>query len=538
MNRLGALPFFFIKRPSATLSGLCNALACGVMIAASFDLVNEGHEYDGPMTIVGLVLGAAFVYYTQKHFTQSEDLKFFDLKGMNAHKAIMIIGIMTLHSIGEGAGVGVSFAGGRGWTKGTLMALAIGVHNIPEGLAIAMVLVSRGVSATRAMWWCIFTSVPQPIVAVLAFIFVHTFRTYLPFSLGFAAGCMLYVVFAELLPDALKDVPSQFLAVATTASVALLELFRMALEYLDAAAHDGSSFSFTTHTAYGNKVLVNWVTVSLYALAVGTLATVMGVLFATIVRKKFASLSVIKVLIMVYAAAFVSAVGARDFATCHRFYSQRGIGWTSTIFFMMVGFFISCTVTLLKVFGSNADTVLPQDSLASPKKSKKGSGSSTDVPTYIVTSLAIWSFSLGLHFSALGIHQFKSVSLDIFKVFFAAALATLALASNKLKEGLGLYAGGLAVGAALLVGAFFASFMEKGSSGNIVLHAVSLGAVFAFFAFAIRAIESKRSFSSASMKYWLFVLSSVLAGLISGVVFAFIQSMVVTTKNTYVMSFC
>ena len=84
-----------------------------------------------------------------------------DLKGADARKMILVIGIMTLHSFGEGSGVGVSFAGPRGLPQGVMVTLAIAVHNIPEGLAVSMVLASRGISAQSAMLWSIFTSLPQ-----------------------------------------------------------------------------------------------------------------------------------------------------------------------------------------------------------------------------------------------------------------------------------------------------------------------------------------------------------------------------------------
>lgn len=84
-----------------------------------------------------------------------------DLKGADAKKMMLVIGIMTLHSFGEGSGVGVSFAGSRGLPQGVMVTIAIAVHNIPEGLAVSMVLASRGVSARSAMLWSIFTSLPQ-----------------------------------------------------------------------------------------------------------------------------------------------------------------------------------------------------------------------------------------------------------------------------------------------------------------------------------------------------------------------------------------
>lgn len=87
------------------------------------------------------------------------------------------------------------------------MTLAIGLHNVPEGLAVATVLVSRGVPARKAAWWALATALPQPLLAVPSFMFVDTFTSLLPLALGFAAGCMTWMVFAELIPDALADAP-------------------------------------------------------------------------------------------------------------------------------------------------------------------------------------------------------------------------------------------------------------------------------------------------------------------------------------------
>jgi len=61
------------------------------------------------------------------------------------------------------------------------------------------------VQTSQAFWWSIATSMPQPLVAVPSFVFVTAFRALLPVALGFAAGCMVWMVFAELLPDALED---------------------------------------------------------------------------------------------------------------------------------------------------------------------------------------------------------------------------------------------------------------------------------------------------------------------------------------------
>jgi hypothetical protein len=103
---------------------------------------------------------------------------------------------------------GVSFCGRRGWAHGLLVTLAIGIHNIPEGLAVATVLVARGTTPRKALEWTLLCALPQPLFAVPSFIFVESFKMLLPVSMGFAAGCMLWIVVAELLPDALEDMPA------------------------------------------------------------------------------------------------------------------------------------------------------------------------------------------------------------------------------------------------------------------------------------------------------------------------------------------
>ena len=224
---LGALPFFFVRRLSPRLAALANALACGVMLAASFDLVHEGEPHGALLVVLGVCFGAVFIAVTQRLLRDQEDVKFGLLRGADARKTLLMVSIMTAHSLGEGSGVGVSFGGERGWTQGTLVTLAIGAHNIPEGMAVATVLAARGVSPWKCAGWAIVTSLPQPALAVPAFMFVETFASLLPLGMGFAAGCMIWITVAELLPDALEGAEATAVATAATVSAAALEAFRM-----------------------------------------------------------------------------------------------------------------------------------------------------------------------------------------------------------------------------------------------------------------------------------------------------------------------
>ncbi|KAF5196060.1 Zip metal ion transporter family [Thalictrum thalictroides] len=220
---LGAVPFFFVQL-DPQWAGICNGMAAGVMLAASFDLVQEGQDHgSGNWVMIGILAGAAFIWLCKKFLEQYGEVSMLDIKGADANKVILVIGIMTLHSFGEGSGVGVSFAGSKGFSQGLLVTLAIAVHNIPEGLAVSMVLSARGVSPQKAMLWSVITSLPQPIVAVPSFICADAFNKFLPFCTGFAAGCMIWMVVAEVLPDAFKEASPSQVASAATLSVAFME---------------------------------------------------------------------------------------------------------------------------------------------------------------------------------------------------------------------------------------------------------------------------------------------------------------------------
>jgi len=217
----GALPFAFVRSFPRSWLGIGNAIAAGLMLAASFGLIYEGINYNPFLTMTGTVIGLIFIFWSHRFLSRYEDLDIGDLRGIDARKALMIVGVMTLHSFAEGVGVGVSFGGGIAF--GLFVTIAIAVHNIPEGLAISLVLVPRGVAWWKAALWAIFSSLPQPLMAVPAFLFVEYFKQILPAGLGFAAGAMIWMAFSELIPDALEDTEADIVATAIVlASVAMV----------------------------------------------------------------------------------------------------------------------------------------------------------------------------------------------------------------------------------------------------------------------------------------------------------------------------
>ncbi|MFW6338246.1 MAG: ZIP family metal transporter [Alkalispirochaetaceae bacterium] len=222
---LGAIPFFATRHIPRRVLGWSGGLASGIMGAASFNLIYEGFSYSAPRTLLGIILGLLFIYVSQTRLSDKGDVEVGSLKGADAKKALLIVGVMTMHSFAEGVGVGVSFGGGE--TFGAFISVAIAVHNIPEGLAISLVLVPKGVKPIKAMLWSIFSSLPQPLIAVPAFLFVWLFRPVLPVGLGLAAGAMIWMVMSELIPDAIEDAPKEQVATVATVAIALMVGFQV-----------------------------------------------------------------------------------------------------------------------------------------------------------------------------------------------------------------------------------------------------------------------------------------------------------------------
>jgi zinc transporter, ZIP family len=213
---LGALPFVFVHHVSRHWLGISNALAAGFMIGASGGLIYDGVSFGAWRTLAGAAAGVVFIAVTTRLLGEAGPHDLGRLHGVDARKALIVVGVMTLHSFTEGVGVGVSF--GDGAALGVLISFAIAVHNIPEGLAISLVLVPRGSSVKSAGWWSVFSSLPQPLMAVPAFAFVEAFGRVLPLGLGFAAGAMLWLALVEIVPDAFEAAPARIVVSALAAA--------------------------------------------------------------------------------------------------------------------------------------------------------------------------------------------------------------------------------------------------------------------------------------------------------------------------------
>jgi ZIP family zinc transporter len=219
---LGALPFLTVRTVSARMVGRLNAVASGLMLGASFGLLAEGTSFGGWQTFAGALLGILFILATNRFLRDHHVHSGAAGESDGMRRMVLIVTVMTAHSFAEGVAIGTSFGGGM--ALATFITVAIAVHNIPEGVAISAVLRSNGVSVPRCAGWSVVSSLPQPVMAVPAFLFVEAFAPALPYGIGFAAGAMVFMVLLEILPEAYGKGSAREIGTITTLSMILMML--------------------------------------------------------------------------------------------------------------------------------------------------------------------------------------------------------------------------------------------------------------------------------------------------------------------------
>jgi len=219
---LGVFPFFFIKDFSKKRLVMLWGLASGIMLSASFlGLIPEGLQaakdyplFNSEYLAVGLgLLTGILLVIIARRLIDEVDLDPGTFEEADFKKMVLILGILTVHSFPEGIAIGVSFAElglGSGIWLGIpaiaiTMTIAISIHNIPEGVAIAIPFKASGVSNWKTVGAAVFSSVPQPIGAVIAYYFVTQAQQVLPIGYGFAAGAMIYLVLTEFVEEAMEE---------------------------------------------------------------------------------------------------------------------------------------------------------------------------------------------------------------------------------------------------------------------------------------------------------------------------------------------
>lgn len=225
ITSLGAGLVVFFKNINKNILDAMLGSAAGVMIAASFwSLLSPAISLAETLKMniilvitISFLLGGLLLFVGDKIFS---NLKIKN-KDNNLKKSIMLVSSITLHNIPEGLAIGVAFGtiayglDGATLTSACLLALGIGIQNFPEGTAVSVPLRKYGLSRKKSFIFGSLSGIVEPIAGVLGAILALKIRILLPFLLAFAAGAMIYVVVAELIPESQSNERKDLMAMFT-----------------------------------------------------------------------------------------------------------------------------------------------------------------------------------------------------------------------------------------------------------------------------------------------------------------------------------
>lgn len=245
---LGASLVFFLKKElNNKLQKILLGFASGVMIAASiWSLIMPAIEMseESGMNVpwlpaaVGFLLGIGFLLLLDTvipHLHLNSD----EVEGIKPKKSLkkstMLVFAVTLHNIPEGMAVGVVLAGALqsnpllSLSGALALSIGIAIQNFPEGAIISMPLIGEGYSKPKAFLMGAMSGIVEPIAAVVTLLLITFIEPVLPYLLAFAAGAMIYVVVEELIPEAQEGKHSNLATIALAIGFVLMMVLDIAL---------------------------------------------------------------------------------------------------------------------------------------------------------------------------------------------------------------------------------------------------------------------------------------------------------------------
>ncbi|MDR1724486.1 MAG: ZIP family metal transporter [Tannerella sp.] len=243
---LGAAMVYLLKDEiSPRLQKLLLGFASGVMVAASvWSLLLPSLEMAKDQDIsatwlpasVGFLAGMGFLLLLDSvipHLHINSD----EPEGVKTKlkKNTMLVFAVTLHNIPEGMAVGVVLAGMMEGVSNisfaSAMALSVGIaiQNFPEGAIISMPLKSAGRSRRKAFISGALSGIVEPIAGIITILLISVTLPILPYLLAFAAGAMIYVVVEELIPEAQTGTHSNIATIGVAIGFVLMMILDVAL---------------------------------------------------------------------------------------------------------------------------------------------------------------------------------------------------------------------------------------------------------------------------------------------------------------------
>ncbi len=241
---LGAACVFLLQgEMNATVRKTMLGFAAGVMVAASvWSLLIPAMDLSEGMgklafipAAAGFLLGILFLLVLDRvvphlHLDSEEQ------EGVKSNwkKSTMLILAVTLHNIPEGASVGIvlagAMAGGSPITMAGALALSVGIaiQNFPEGAIISLPL-KEELGKGKAFLMGTMSGAVEPVAAVVTLLLAEQMTPFIPYTLAFAAGAMLYVVVEELIPESAEGAHSNMGTLGFAAGVVIMMILDVAL---------------------------------------------------------------------------------------------------------------------------------------------------------------------------------------------------------------------------------------------------------------------------------------------------------------------
>ena len=240
-----AFVFFMRGEMSDRLQKTLLGFASGVMVAASvWSLLipsMEMTEVNGHRAVVsaavGFLLGIGFLLLIDvltPHLHIGTDKP----EGIRSHlsKTAMLALAVTIHNLPEGMAVGVVFAGAESGgsyislTSAIAVALGIAIQNVPEGAIISMPMRAAGNSKWRSFLIGSLSGAVEPVGAIAVILLASLVMPILPYMLAFAAGAMFYVVVEELIPEASSGKHSNLSTIGFAVGFVLMMVLDVVME--------------------------------------------------------------------------------------------------------------------------------------------------------------------------------------------------------------------------------------------------------------------------------------------------------------------
>ena len=211
---IGALLGFLIKKPSHKMNDLILSFAAGVMLAAAvvgliLPSLEDGGKFSILVTVAGIFCGALCLNVIDKltphlHHIAGVDQEGHPKSAEKLNKVLLFVIAIGIHNLPEGIAAGVSF-GTDNVAQAFTVAGGIALQNIPEGMVIIAPMLAAGMSRKRTLGIALLTGAVEVVGTLIGYFAVSISEEILPFALAFAGGTMLYIISDEMIPETHHD---------------------------------------------------------------------------------------------------------------------------------------------------------------------------------------------------------------------------------------------------------------------------------------------------------------------------------------------